>query len=214
MTHYNRADNFEESNKPTQDTPTVLFYDTETSGFRTKARQYDDPKQAWVVQLAWIMSKGERVISTGNFIISPYSKLQTINPKAAEVHGIPLADTKAYGHTERSVVHNFLHDAQRADLLVCHNYAFDIEFLKDMIARYLSVDEAVSFADTPHYCTMKSGTEYCALPHARWKTSYKYPKLTELYHILFDATFNGAHDALEDVKATRRCYYMMQKLGL
>jgi len=201
---------------------TILFYDTETSGFRNKSKNYEDPTQAWVVQLGWMLSKGDQVLSTGNFIVRPnylninkgLDFIRSINPKAAEVHGISVDTAKQYGHPEDDVTSMFVQDHLNADLLVCHNYAFDIEFLKDMIARWDCVTEAINFSERPHYCTMKSSTEFCALPHARWKTSFKWPKLVELHEKLFGEGFDGAHDALADVRATRRCYYELQKRGI
>jgi DNA polymerase III epsilon subunit-like protein len=40
---------------------------------------------------------------------------------------------------------------------------------------------------------------------------WKHFKLTELYLKLFNEPFEKAHDALEDVYATARCYYIMTK---
>lgn len=200
----------------------VMVYDTETSGFRNKNLSYDDKDQAWVVQLAWILGTEERIISCGNFIINNKIFLEatddyiyrTIHPKAAEVHGISVEDSSQYGHYENKIACLFLADALESDLLVCHNYAFDIEFLKDMIARNYEVNKAIFFAEKPHYCTMKNSTDYCAIPHGRWRNRFKWPKLTELHEKLFGCSFDGAHDALEDVRATRKCYYELIKLGL
>jgi DNA polymerase-3 subunit alpha len=41
----------------------------------------------------------------------------------------------------------------------------------------------------------------------------KFPNLTELYTKLFNEQF-PAHNSLEDVKATMKCYYELQKLGI
>ena len=38
-----------------------LFFDTETSGFINKNLPADDPKQAWIMQLAFIVSDGNRI---------------------------------------------------------------------------------------------------------------------------------------------------------
>ncbi len=85
-----------------------------------------------------------------------------------------------------------------------------------MIARSVSVDEAISFAEKPHFCTMKAPgiMEFCKLPWGNSKTRLKWPKLKELHQILFDEPFADAHDALADVKATRRCYYELMARGI
>ena len=195
---------------------TILTYDTETSGFRSKSKTHDDPTQAWVVQLGWILSTEERELSTGNFILFPPGN-GDIHFKAQETHGISPEDARKFGHPDETLIKVFLHDVMRADLLVCHNRSFDVDFLKDIIARNLSVDAAIDFAELPYYCTMKTEgvMELCGLPWGKSKTRLKWPKLTELYSILFDGeTFDGAHDALADVRATRRCYYELKRRGL
>ena len=62
-------------------------------------------------------------------------------------------------------------------------------------------------------CTMKSSIDLCKLPPVRYG-SFKFPKLEELHHHLFGCSFDGAHDALEDVRATARCFFEMKKLGI
>ena len=113
----------------------------------------------------------------------------------------------AYGLDESIVTKMFFDNAIMAQNLVCHNRSFDIDFVKDMIARSISVDSAIAFSELPFNCTMKESVDFCKLPHAKWKNSYKWPRLAELYNILFKEYFDNAHDALADVLATRRCYY-------
>jgi hypothetical protein len=36
----------------------------------------------------------------------------------------------------------------------------------------------------------------------------------ELHKFLFEEEFDGAHDALNDIRATRRCYNAMKERGL
>ncbi|MEE9528974.1 MAG: 3'-5' exonuclease [Dehalococcoidia bacterium] len=191
----------------------ILFYDTETSGFRSGKKHYDDPSQAWVVQLAWILARDEEVVSSGNHIICGDGKAD-INYRAQEVHGISMEKSLEVGVPEGYVTDLFLRDFTKAASVCCHHYKFDIEFLKDMIARNVDVETAVSFGKTPHLCTMDSSTEFCKLPHGRWKNRFKFPKLTELHQILFSEDFANAHDAMGDVKATMRCYYELVKRGV
>ena len=194
---------------------TMLFYDTETSGFRSGKKAFDDPTQAWVVQLAWILAKDGTVLETGNYIIDGIGKAE-INHRAEDVHGISMERSIAEGVAEEIAVVAFLNTYAKSSALWCHNYMFDIEFLKDMIARNIDVPTAVSFGRTPHICTM-NGTgikEFCKLPWGKSKTRLKVPKLTELHKILFDEDFKDAHDAMADVKATMRCYYELVKRGI
>lgn len=40
------------------------------------------------------------------------------------------------------------------------------------------------------------------------------PILQELHNHLFNEDFDGAHDALADVKATARCFFELKRLGI
>ena len=59
---------------------------------------------------------------------------------------------------------------------------------------------------------MATTTEFCQLP-GRYK-NYKWPKLEELHRILFKEEFDGAHDAMGDVKAMVRCFFELDRLGV
>lgn len=43
---------------------------------------------------------------------------------------------------------------------------------------------------------------------------FKWPKLMELYVKLFGSEFEGAHDSLEDVTATRECFWELKRRGI
>ena len=92
----------------------ILFYDTETSGFRSKKLSYDDICQAWVLQLAWILAKDGEVISSGNHIIHGEGKAP-INYHAEKVHGISLRKTLEEGKPEAYVIDMFWADFIKAD---------------------------------------------------------------------------------------------------
>jgi hypothetical protein len=81
-----------------------------------------------------------------------------------------------------------------------------------MIENNLSPSDAQLIRTLPHYCTMLESTTMCNLPGRYGKP--KWPKLQELHKFLFGEEFTGAHSALDDVKATRRCYYAMKERGL
>jgi len=185
-----------------------LFYDTETSGFYSDNKKPDDPKQAWACQLAAMLSDEEIIYASFSLFIKPFDR--AISKGAQEVHGISVEMCEFAGMDEASVCALFLNMARRADVLVCHNTAFDTKFLEAMIIRAVP-DYKVSIHDFKHFCTMKKSTDICKLPTQQG--GYKWPKLTELYWHLFSEGFEDAHDAMGDVKATRRCYYELKKRG-
>ncbi len=57
---------------------------------------------------------------------------------------------------------------------------------------------------------MIQGTDILKIP-SRKGSGYKWPKLEELHNFLFKEGFDGAHDALNDVMATSKCYFEMNK---
>jgi DNA polymerase III epsilon subunit-like protein len=42
----------------------------------------------------------------------------------------------------------------------------------------------------------------------------KYPKLDELYYMLFNKHFDNQHNAMADVEATYECYKELLRLGI
>jgi hypothetical protein len=58
---------------------------------------------------------------------------------------------------------------------------------------------------------MEKSTNYCKLdgPYG-----YKWPKLSELHHILFGVGFEEAHNAAADIHATAKCFWQMKKIGI
>lgn len=67
----------------------------------------------------------------------------------------------------------------------------------------------------PSVCTMERTTNWCAIPNPNsYYGGYKYPKLQELYAKLFGENFTDAHDALADIRATKKCYFELIERGI
>lgn len=186
-----------------------LFFDTETSGFRSKKLAADDPNQAWIVQLAAILSTEEQIMAEINVIIKAEGR--TIHPMAQQTHGISV-EAAAKGMEESDAAFFFLSLVAPATVVICHNHPFDAPFVNDLMIRSGFEPESRIISELPNYCTMRQSTDLCKLPGRYGK--FKWPKLTELHQFLFNEDFEGAHDALADVRATRRCYYELKKRGL
>ncbi len=58
---------------------------------------------------------------------------------------------------------------------------------------------------------MEVGKDFCEIPGGYY--GYKPPKLQELYQKLFGTTFDNAHDAMADVKATKKCFFELIRRG-
>ena len=192
----------------------ILFFDTETAGFIKKALSADHPDQAWAVQIGAILANKDGDIAKMDMIIKANGR--EINYHAEKIHGISAEKADAEGLEELEVAEEFGLLLRQADLMVCHNLAFDIKFVRQLMERNIEEmsDEARSafYLDMPGYCTMqdKAVVKFCGLLNKANRP--KWPKLVELHEILFEEGFDGAHDALEDVRATVRCFVELKKL--
>lgn len=187
-----------------------LFFDTETSGFINKNLPADHPNQAWIMQIAFILSDKERIYTEFSSLIKAEGRSCT--PGAQAIHQIYTEECDKGGIPEISAAHAFWDAFTHTNLntIVAHNISFDLAFIEHLMHR-LKLNVALNaIEEFPHFCTMKNSTNLCKLPGRFGK--YKWPKLTELYRFLFDEDFEGAHDALVDVRATRRCYYRLKEI--
>jgi len=186
-----------------------LFFDTETTGLPKNYKAEVTDLENWprLVQLAWLVynEKGEE-IAEGNRIVKPEGF--TIPKQASDVHGISTERALAEGLALSEVMQEFAEVVKEAKLLVAHNMSFDekiagAEFLRQAIEHDLF--------NTARFCTKEASTNFCAIPGPY---GYKWPTLSELHIKLFDRDFEGAHDALVDVRACADCFFALVKKGV
>ena len=184
----------------------ILFFDTETTGTPKDDNAPASDLENWprLVQLAWInYDKEQNLLSEHSIIIKPNGF--EIPDDAARIHGI-TNEIAVKGSDLIEVLDDFLNSLVEADVIVAHNMSFDekimsSEFLRNQIEDILPKKQKI--------CTMKSTTNFCKLsgPYG-----YKYPKLIELYKKIFNEDFNE-HNALDDVKATAKCFWELYNSG-
>lgn len=185
-----------------------LFFDTETNG---KAKNFNAPVtdlDNWprITQLGWqLYDIEEKLINEGDYLIKPdgweIPKEQffidnNMSTERCEEFGIPLKEALGY----------FIEDIYKAEYMIAHNLKFDVNVLGAELIR----TDMLPNKKTKKICTMKESTEFCKIRSFR---GYKWPSLTELHVKLFDKEFDGAHDALDDVRATSRCFFELKKRG-
>ncbi|MBI4347991.1 MAG: 3'-5' exonuclease [Elusimicrobia bacterium] len=186
-----------------------LFFDTETTGVPKNYRAPAADTRNWprMVQLAWLLTDGAgKALHQGEFIIKPDGF--TIPAEAAKIHGITTERALAEGVELSQAVEAILADLGRATELIAHNVEFDEKILGAELIR-LGLPNHVE--TKLRRCTMRSATDFCAIPGPY---GFKWPKLQELHQKLFRESFDGAHDALVDVKACARCYFELVRLGI
>lgn len=195
----------------------VLFFDTETDGLPLE----DSPSaevapENWphIVQLAWVETDDEgHELSFGSKIIKPEGFV--IPEDATSIHGITQEYALRVGEPRKKVMRKFKQLLGRNYLNVAHNLWFDANVIAAEFKR-CHVDDS-HFLYRAGYCTMEGTTDLCKLPFEsdnHPECMYKWPKLTELHEFLFGCSFEGAHDALNDVRATARCFWELVKREL
>ncbi len=189
---------------------TELFFDTETTGLARFKEHYSNPDQPKMVQFGAILSDGpQRILNEVNILVTCPCDV----PAAAEkVHGISREMTENFGINEVTTCHLIRQLFAAADVCVAHNVAFDKVVVCHSMHNHLGEPAAKKAFFANFFCTMLATTDIVKLP-GRYG-NYKWPTLQELHKFLFNEEFSGAHDAMADVRALRRCYYELKERKL
>ena len=190
----------------------ILFFDTETTGFAKDKVPLDHPSQPHLLQLAaWLDDDGGNVRGAVNLLIAVGDII--IPDGAFAVHGISNQVANDFGVSPLTTLGIFHGLVSRADTIVAHNIDFDMKIMK---IAYTRLDKLARFTadiqSKPQFCTKVAATDLCKLPSPYGRGGYKWPTLDEAYRILVNAEgFSGAHDAMNDVMACRSLYYSLKQ---
>lgn len=185
---------------PRKDTMITLFFDTETDGMLRFRDADDHPDQPRLLQIAMILADEQKVWAEVSLLVHAE---RPVPDEVFKIHGISEALSKRYGVVPQLAAAMFNNLARTADQIVCHNVDFDIRIMKAQFARMKR--DVSDWNSKPTYCTMKKATPVLRISSDRG--GFKWPKLQEAYKLLVDpAGFEGAHDALADVRACRAVY--------
>ncbi len=185
-----------------------LIFDTETAGLPSRWNANSDDISAWprIVELAWVvLNEGYQATESKSFIIKPENFV--IPKEASDIHGITNEKALKEGEDLRIVLKEFERDLEEVDLLIAHNVDFDFPVLN---CEFIRSSFKTKFSYISTLCTMKSTTKLCNI---QGKYGPKWPKLEELYNYLFNKNFQGAHRAINDVKACAECFIQLKKIG-
>ncbi|NPA42791.1 MAG: DNA polymerase III subunit alpha [Chlorobi bacterium] len=189
-----------------------LIFDTETTGLPEKGVPFTEIS-AWprMVQIAWQLHDDEgRLVEHGDFLVRPEGF--NIPFEAQRKHGISTELASAEGKPLEEVLDAFEQVLAKADFLVGHNLSFDIDVLSAEFIR--TGRDYGPLRSKPVIDTMSEATaEFCQLPGGKGKR-FKFPRLGELYQILFNETFDHAHNATADVEATARAFFELVRRGI
>lgn len=181
-----------------------LIYDTETSGFPNSRLSATDPAQCRMIQLAALQLDEEfkEVKQLYTLIKLPEGKL--IDEGAFKAHGISEKRCNEEGRHLKDVLEELNGLLLESQYHICHNKQFDDKVLGLEFNSYHK-----NFWQSNSICTMETMTPICKLPHLRrnsFGSAFKWPKLQEAYRHCFGKDFEGAHDALSDVRATAEIF--------
>ena len=182
-----------------------LFLDTETTGKTERDWNWDVDfmKYPYIVSIAWEFNGHVR-----NFLINQEGR--KIPKEATAVHGIT---TKMGNDPELTEPASFVFgllmtDAQQAANIIGHNIYFDVSIIKANVLRLYGKDskEARVINDV-----LSKDKRIDTMRNSMKLFKNKWPKLSELYKLLFNKELVGAHGAKADMLATKACYLELKK---
>lgn len=203
-----------------------LFFDIETTGLlKAKKNEIDYRKHELfpeIIQISWQLQEYSKskftLLDSKNYIIRPDGF--SIPKDSAAIHGITTERAMKEGADKKEVLEEFVTAlmVNPKTYLVCHNIEFDVTILfyhlykhfKSAFSKYMNLK-------IPCICTMLDSIGLCKLPSKSTlkypkknptpNDLYKYPKLSELYKVLFDREPSGRlHDSSYDVECLVECF--------
>lgn len=189
---------------------TYLFFDTETTGLPKFYKEANDSCQPRICQLGAILTDKEgRVKAEINLLVKPEG--YEISPELSAIHGITQEDAMKYGLSAKGVLSIFDRLLCMAETVVAHNVKFDLFMLK--------IESALSGVELHvplnPYCTIEASKDILKIPPTAKMMAaniegYKSPNLQEAHEHFFNRKFEGAHDAMADVRACRDVFFAIQ----
>lgn len=179
---------------------TVLFFDTETTGFKSSTYT---PR---LVQLGAILQDMDTLRVLAEFNSMVVTDGFEIPEKVSDIHGITNELADKYGQTMKLVDEAFGRMIEAADLIVAHNLAFDVGIVSDNLILSTSLLDGKE-----RYCTMLKSVDLVGIKKTNGGGN-KWPRLMEAYKHFYGTEFDNAHDAMADVRACRDVYFALQGL--
>ena len=189
-----------------------LIVDVETNGLPTRRNAHYSEIEVWprIVQISWgIYDIYGNELKFNDHIINPKGTF-SISEESSKIHGITNKIAKEKGISIRKALKEFRSDVTTNENLVAfisHNINFDLNVIKSEFSR---LNRKLKLTNKEIICTMLATTNFCKLnrcANPKPGASYKYPKLEELYNILFENQMEKAHDSKYDVINLAKCFF-------
>lgn len=204
----------------------LLFFDTETTGIRKGGFI---PR---VVQIGAMLTDNEgKVVGELNLLLQPEGFVN-IPVEASNVHGFSTEFVKQYGVDRYMGLSAFFAMMEQANTVVAHNAEYDMDLLSCEIDYYTNIhndptavavwNEIYEEAKSKVFCTMLNTRDIMKLPLSEAQASffkdkgidqqYKNPRLQEAHIHFMGYDFEGAHDAMADVRACKDVFFKLHSL--
>lgn len=179
---------------PNETKPTLIFFDTETTGF-VKAGAASLDSQPKIVEFAAIKTDEElNVLEEIEFMCNPGYSMPADATKANGITDEMLKDKLPFHTYYQQLVDFFLGSGK----LIAHNVNFDVDLLRFELMR---MGKLLRFPwPYKHICTVE-------------RSMYiegKRMNLGKLYKLATGKDIEGAHRAMNDVKALVECYRFLR----
>lgn len=201
----------------------VLVFDTETTGLPKSRNASVTDSDAWgyIVQWSWIVYDVDerRIVTVSDHIIRLPNGID-IPEESTNIHGITTETMRSSGVHFKKVLTEFTADYEKCNYIVAHNLEFDRKMVQvECFRHHLPVNYVWSRRKVIDYCTMKQSKSICGIkdyykrgPNAG-KMYIRFPKLSELHHVLFDKDNNteikNLHNSLIDIVVCFRCFHVL-----
>jgi len=191
-----------------------LFFDTETTGLpqRWNADFCDVDNWPRMVQLGFLVyDDAGKLKESADLIIKPDGFI--IPNEVVRIHGISTERALAEGIALAEALDKFVGVLDEAHTLIGHNVEFDQKILGTELYRLGLHDDLETLKEIDKVCTMKSSTNYCAIPkNSGYGAGYKWPTLAQLHWKLFAREFAGAHSAYQDAETCAKCFFKLKEM--
>jgi DNA polymerase III epsilon subunit-like protein len=203
----------------------IIVFDTETTGLPTSRIINAETMHLWphIVQFSYVIyNVSQHVMEKVTNMVVKIPENIIMTEENINIHKITNEMVQNSSHTIQDILNEFIVDINNSQVkaIVGHNISYDINMLKIALLRLIHNKETTETTNykkmfyelnytNKTFCTMKSSVNICQISVQKkdGTSYYKFPKLIELYKILFDEVPMNLHNSLIDVLVTLRCYY-------
>ena len=192
---------------------TIIFFDVETTGLLDFKADLMEPHQPRICQLAAILTEDDGTeLEEMNAIIKPDGWV--VPEETAAIHGLTTERCEADGIPMPEALARFNEMKAKCTARAAYNITYDKRMLAREANLYGIPHDSEGLAS---HCVMQLARPVCNIAPTdkmmrAGRKENKPPKLIEAYRHFFGRDFEGAHNAMADVRACKDVFFQIQKL--